>query len=173
MGVMKASLAPALALLLLSTSLGHAALEFSGYTQTGTDVKFVLNDTADTRSSDWLSLGQGFREHRLQAFDPKEEVLTVEKDGTLLKLPLKKPRFTAAPSGASVEPSPEFRAFVAGLKISGIFLGTNARILADSRVYRVGDTLDRERGIRLLSVDGDPRKIVFEDKTGARVSRAP
>jgi hypothetical protein len=174
-GGMKARLASALALLLLSAGAGRAALEFSGFTQTGADVKFVLTDTDDARSSGWLGIGQSFRDHRLVTFDAKEETLTVEKDGRLTKLPLKPVRIQAAQgaAGAAVEPSQEFRAFVASLKISGVFAGANSRMLANDRVYRIGDVVHRELGIRFTGLNPETKAIVFEDKTGARVTRAP
>lgn len=64
-----------------------------------------------------------------------------------------------------------FESFVEDLKISGVFDGTPRRIYVDKRVISVGDVLHAALGVRLISVDLSARIVVFEDKTGARLSK--
>jgi hypothetical protein len=72
---------------------------------------------------------------------------------------------------STAQASQEFRNFVAGLTISGIFWGTPTRALINGRTYRAGDTIDQAQGIVLLEADSTAKVLIFQDRTGATVSR--
>lgn len=74
---------------------------------------------------------------------------------------------TITNSGAS----PEFRAFIANAKISGVFQGENARAFINGRVMRVGELVDAKLGITFDSIDAEHKQIVFKDRAGAIVTR--
>jgi hypothetical protein len=74
---------------------------------------------------------------------------------------------TISNSGAS----PEFRAFVANAKISGVFQGENARAFINGRVLRVGELVDGKLGITFESIDAERKQIVFKDRSGAIATR--
>jgi hypothetical protein len=77
------------------------------------------------------------------------------------------PIATPEPAG----PSPQFRAFVDHLKISGVRTGPPARLFVDGVACRPGDAMDRELGVIFVGVDGDAGEIVFKDATGAIARR--
>jgi hypothetical protein len=72
---------------------------------------------------------------------------------------------------STAQASQEFRNYVAGLTISGIFWGTPTRALINGRTYRAGDTIDQAQGIVLLEADNAAKLLIFQDRTGATVSR--
>ncbi|MEY3773332.1 MAG: hypothetical protein RLZZ129_112 [Verrucomicrobiota bacterium] len=72
---------------------------------------------------------------------------------------------------STAQASQEFRNYVAGLTISGIFWGTPTRALINGRTYRAGDTIDPVQGIVLLEADSTAKVLIFQDRTGATVSR--
>jgi len=61
--------------------------------------------------------------------------------------------------------------YVAGLTISGIFWGTPTRALINGRTYRAGDNIYPVQGIVLLEADSAAKVLIFQDRTGATVSR--
>jgi hypothetical protein len=67
--------------------------------------------------------------------------------------------------------SPEFRAFVAGARISGVYQGTPPRAFINGRMMRTGEVVDSFLEITFDSVDPDTKSIVFKDSSGATVSR--
>ncbi|MBI5768107.1 MAG: hypothetical protein HZA93_09945 [Verrucomicrobia bacterium] len=75
----------------------------------------------------------------------------------------------------AAEASEAFRAVVARLAIKGAH--PEGRILVDygnhARLYRCGDVVDEKLGIKLhaFSVEGGTAVLVFQDQTGAQVSR--
>lgn len=58
----------------------------------------------------------------------------------------------------------EFETFVMSLKLTGIFGGSEPRASIDGRNYRVGDVVDRPRGVVILRVDPVRLSVVFGDK---------
>lgn len=81
----------------------NAALEFSGYMIVGSDLSFVVTETESQNSSDWLKLGDTFRQHKLLNFDKTSEVLTVEVSGTSLRLHLKSSRVKDAKGDSAIK----------------------------------------------------------------------
>jgi hypothetical protein len=69
--------------------MAHAVLEFSGYLSSNGDIRFIVTDVNNRRTSGWLKIGDTFERHRIAGFDPQDEVLVVEHAGTPLRLPLK------------------------------------------------------------------------------------
>jgi len=69
------------------------------------------------------------------------------------------------------EASPAFRAFVANIKVSGVFQGTPARALVDGRMVRQGEMVDPVIGVSFDSIDADKKLLIFKDRTGATVVR--
>lgn len=67
--------------------------------------------------------------------------------------------------------SPEFRAFVANAKITGVFQGSSARAFINGRLTRVGEIVDPKLGIIFDSVDAERKQIVFKDGSGAVATR--
>src|SRR5215217_1415768 len=71
-----------------ASSACFAELEFVGYTKTEKELKFVLWDLEEKRTSSWMSLGQSFQNYTLVAFDQKNETLSMKKDAITIELTL-------------------------------------------------------------------------------------
>lgn len=67
--------------------------------------------------------------------------------------------------------SPEFRAWVANVKISGVFQGANSRAFINGQMTRVGDPVDSRLGIVFEGIDPEKKQIIFKDATGATATR--
>ena len=80
---------------------------------------------------------------------------------------------SAEKSAKQVEPSEAFRAYVQSLEIQGVFIGYNsgARAMVNKRLVRPGDVIESELGVRFVAVNPDAKLLVFEDKTGARLTK--
>jgi hypothetical protein len=72
---------------------------------------------------------------------------------------------------AAPEATPEFRAFVTGARISGIFQGNPARAVINGKLSRAGEVVDPGRGITFEGLDAGRKSLVFKDRSGATVSR--
>ena len=76
---------------------------------------------------------------------------------------------------AQVEAAPEasapFRTFVANAKVSGVFQGPPTRAMINGRLIRSGELVDAGLGITFNGVDSSRRQLIFQDKSGATVSR--
>jgi hypothetical protein len=72
---------------------------------------------------------------------------------------------------AATNASPEFRSWVAGAKIGGVFQGASPRVLINGRTVRAGTTVDEGLGIILDSVNASTKTIIFKDGSGAVVER--
>ena len=69
----------------------------------------------------------------------------------------------AAPSARFVQRAESFR--VVGIR----FAGADSKVIMNDRVYRIGETVDHEQGIRLTAVTADT--LSFVDATGAAYTR--
>jgi hypothetical protein len=88
------------ALLVFLTGVCFGQVELAGYMALREDSRFVLRESADGRTSEWIKLGSTFAGFKLLSYDHEKEVLTVERSGTRLDLPLKESRIQpAAPPG--------------------------------------------------------------------------
>ncbi|MDO8540807.1 MAG: hypothetical protein Q7S40_10260 [Opitutaceae bacterium] len=85
----------------------------------------------------------------------------------------------AEPEGASAaqkaarppEPSEAFRTFVKDMRIDGVRSGPVRAIFVNKRVIRVGEIINSVLGVKLVAVNFDTETVVFEDKTGAQLSK--
>jgi cytoskeletal protein RodZ len=79
----------------------------------------------------------------------------------------------AAPPISVHDASPEFRAFVANAKITGVFQGEGdrGRAFINGRIARTGDTIDASLGIFFDGIDPQRKMIIFKDRTGAIATR--
>lgn len=76
-----------------------------------------------------------------------------------------------APVEATPEAAPEFRAFVVGARISGIFQGNPARAVINGKLSRAGEVVEPGLGITFEGLDAGRKSLVFKDRTGATVTR--
>ncbi|HTO03896.1 MAG TPA: hypothetical protein VL069_09355 [Opitutus sp.] len=67
--------------------------------------------------------------------------------------------------------APAFRAWVAQVRISGVFQGTPARVLINGKTIPAGEVVDEALGIVFDGVDPQTKTLVFRDSTGATVAR--
>jgi len=72
---------------------------------------------------------------------------------------------------AAPEVAPEFRAFVVGARISGIFQGNPARAVINGKLSRAGEVVDPGLGITFEGLDDARKNLVFKDRSGATVTR--
>jgi hypothetical protein len=88
-----------------------------------------------------------------------------------------------APSSEKKAPpvvaSDAFRSYIAGIRILGIMNANSAAVYVDRGgvlgkvVFRVGEIMHTALGVRLHSINFETTVVVFEDKTGARISVRP
>lgn len=76
-------------LLGLGAASGRAEVEFVGYTTHGGETRFTLVDGAARLASGWVPVGGSFQGCTVLAFDARAEVLTVNKAGMPVRLPLR------------------------------------------------------------------------------------
>lgn len=69
------------------------------------------------------------------------------------------------------EPSPEIKAWVNGLRISGVRRGDSPKVLIDRKTFSVGDFVNAEQGITFDGFDASREMIRFKDKEGALYER--
>ncbi|MEO7413320.1 MAG: hypothetical protein ABIZ81_08175 [Opitutaceae bacterium] len=72
---------------------------------------------------------------------------------------------------AIISASPEFLAFVATVKISGVFQGTNSRAFMNGRLTRLGESIDTKLGVLFEGIDAEKKLIIFKDASGAIATR--
>jgi hypothetical protein len=72
---------------------------------------------------------------------------------------------------ANAPVSEEFRAFVAGARINGVFQGEPPRALINGRTVRAGEAVDNLLGIVFDGVDSEMKTITFKDRSGATITR--
>ena len=77
-----------LALVAASAAPIRADIEFVGILVTSESTRFALSDTAAGKT-DWVRAGGRFAGYTVGAFDGKEDVLTLARDGTELRVRLK------------------------------------------------------------------------------------
>jgi hypothetical protein len=76
--------------ILFSLTIGSpamGALEFSGFMQTGEELRIVLTDLETGKSSGFLAVGESFHGHKIVGLT--KDVLTVEREGKRFELSLK------------------------------------------------------------------------------------
>jgi cytoskeletal protein RodZ len=75
------------------------------------------------------------------------------------------------PEQTAPPPSPAFRAWVDGLRISGVRAGANPRVFIERTAYSPGDLVNPQLGITFEGYNAETRKLSFKDRTGAVVER--
>ena len=92
--------------LLLATALrALGALEFAGFMSDARAIRFVLTDTETGTHSAWISVGQSFRGYTIVDFEIKSEILVVQHDSQILRLPLRASKIrddSAAPAPSTI-----------------------------------------------------------------------
>lgn len=84
-------------------------------------------------------------------------------------VPSSEPVTPARPAPA---PKLETRAltFIEGIRVAGIRASaTDSKVLMNDRVYRIGDTVEHEMGLRLVGITAN--SLTFEDERGGRFTR--
>jgi len=87
------------------------------------------------------------------------------------------PAQPAAPTPQVSEPAkpvlklePRAMTFIDNLKVAGIRASaTDSKVLMNDRVYRVGDMVEREMGLKLVGITSN--SLTFEDERGGRFTR--
>ena len=64
------------------------------------------------------------------------------------------------------EASPEFKAFISDLRVSGVFQGAHPRVLIGGRTYEVGETVNEDLGIVFAGINADRELALFKDRNG-------
>lgn len=78
----------------------------------------------------------------------------------------------AAPARPAPAPKLETRAltFIESIRVAGIRASaTDSKVLMNDRVYRIGDTVEHEMGLRLVGITAN--SLTFEDERGGRFTR--
>jgi hypothetical protein len=68
-------------------------------------------------------------------------------------------------------PSPQFKTWVNGLKITGVRSGAVPRMMIGGLAYNLGDTVNHDLGVTFDSYDAGRHTIRFKDKSGATIER--
>ena len=134
-----------------ATCFGH--VEFVGFTSSEEGMRFVLKDTKENRTSEWLRLEQSFRGFKLVAYDPSRELLTVESEGGRLVMPLRASQVQSAlPSKQTADEPKKYKVGNVIIKAAGD--GTfSEKIVLDAMQIRSGGTFDAK------ALDQDIRSI--------------
>lgn len=74
------------------------------------------------------------------------------------------------PAGPAPKLAPRAIAYIEGLRIAGIRASaTDSKVLMSDRVYRNGDIVEHELGLKLISITSN--SLTFEDEQGGRYTR--
>jgi hypothetical protein len=97
-----------LAILFMAAASGaQGALEFSGYFGAANEIRFQISDPDAGQSSHWLRIGDSFRGYVVKSFSPTDEILTVARAESVVRLPLKRARVkTASATDDAAKPGP-------------------------------------------------------------------
>lgn len=85
--------------------------------------------------------------------------------------PMSPASFPVEPEKTTPPPSPAFRAWVDGLRISGVRAGATPRVFIERTAYSPGDIVNPQLGITFEGYNAETRKLSFKDRTGAVVER--
>lgn len=78
---------------------------------------------------------------------------------------------TIAPAGPAPKLAPKAIAYIESLRIAGIRASaTDSKVLMSDRVYRNGDIVEHELGLKLISITSN--SLTFEDEKGGRYTRS-
>ena len=142
----------------LLTGTASAETEFVGYMTSTEGPRFAIKDS--DKVSGWLALGDSYAGYKVLAHDVARGVLTVEKAGARVDLPLKAPRVEA---GATAE-RPKIG------KITVKFNGppiVPEKVVRDNMQLKAGDALDENSidvAVRSLYRTGHFKSIEFKQE---------
>ncbi len=77
----------------------------------------------------------------------------------------------AAPELSNKQASPEFRAWVSRISVSGVRVGSDPRAFVGGRLVRPGMTVDHRLGIHFSHIGETDRLLYFEDSSGAVLAK--
>lgn len=108
---------------------------------------------------------------------PKPAVAPVLKPSPPAALPAATPAAASASLPAPAAPVPAVAkmdnkavAYIENLRIAGIRASaTDSKVLMNDRVYRIGDIVEHELGLKLIAITSS--SMTFEDERGARYTR--
>lgn len=82
----------------------------------------------------------------------------------------RQPAQVSAPAGPAPKLEPRAIQFIESLKVAGIRASaTDAKVLMNDRVYRIGSLVEPEMGLKLVEIANGA--LTFEDERGARYTR--
>lgn len=74
------------------------------------------------------------------------------------------------PPAPPLKLEPRAMNYIEGLRVAGIrFSATDSKVLMNDRVYRVGDMVEHEMGLKLVGISSS--SLTFEDERGGRYTR--
>jgi hypothetical protein len=73
---------------------------------------------------------------------------------------------------ASAVVSPAFRAWIDGVRITGVLSGSSPRAIINGRLMRPGDMVDASAGIVFDRLDVEGKQLVFRDRSGVSASKS-
>lgn len=160
---MKAS--PTIGLLLSAVLLATASaqIEFVGFMTSAEGPRFTLKEAKEPRPSEWLKLGDSYSGFKLVAHDPKQGLLSVEKNAERLELPLKQSRVAHGEGQTPAKPKLG--------KVVVQFKGTTTvteKTVRDYLQLRPGDEFDEgaiDRSVRALYRSGHFESIEIKNES--------
>ena len=106
---------------------------------------------------------------------PPPEPVTAKPEpaaASVAPVPAPEPEKPAPDRAAAPPPRLEPRAttFIENIRVAGIRAsGTDSKVLMNDRVYRIGDLVEHELGLRLVGITSS--SLTFEDERGGRYTR--
>ncbi|HEY8933009.1 MAG TPA: hypothetical protein VIM44_06840 [Rariglobus sp.] len=67
--------------------------------------------------------------------------------------------------------SPQFRAWVESVRVTGVITGTSPKAIINGRLVRPGDMIDATESITLDTINAEQKLLVFRSRTGATLSK--
>ena len=118
-----------------------------------------------------------------QPVAPAQTVIAAPASTTVILAPAETPKpVEVAPVQVAVEPpkpaapaaarklEPRAINFINTIRVAGIRASANdSKVLMNDRVYRIGDTVEAEMGLKLAGIT--PSSLTFEDENGGRFTR--
>lgn len=104
--------------------------------------------------------------------DPQPEIVPAKSEPPVVaKVELPAENKTPGPAPAAPSgPSAIFTKKVESFRVAGIrFAGAESKVIMNDRVYRIGETVDHEQGIKLTAVTAN--SLTFVDAAGAAYTR--
>jgi len=78
---------------------------------------------------------------------------------------------TANPVPAVPVVSPQFRAWVESVRVTGVITGASPKAIINGRLVRPGDMIDATEAIMLDTINAEQKLLVFRNRSGATLSK--